>query len=412
MRLDRRTFLQVSGAAGAGMVLSSTLGAPARAAGRRRAYVLVIDGCRPDEIGSGMMPALQELRDRGMSWPVARSMPVMETIPNHVMMMTGVRPHRSGVPANSVYDRRRQVVRDLDRPGDLRFPTILERLQDNGFSTGTVLSKEYLFGIFGTRASHRWEPEPVVPFSGHAPDQFTMDATLAMVGELDPNLVLVNLGDCDRVGHSDLTGTTLQLARQTALAGVDRQVERFVEMLRATGRWESSVVVVLADHSMDWSRPDQVVALQPVLDADPTLAGHVQIAQNGGADLLYWTGPADRRDEGVRRMRRLVETVPGVLATHRPRELGLGRHRGGDLVAYCRSGWRFSDPAPVSNPIPGNHGHPATAPIPFFIGGGHPVVRPGTSSSVRARTIDVAPTVGTFFGLGAPCGGYDGRSLL
>jgi predicted AlkP superfamily pyrophosphatase or phosphodiesterase len=29
-------------------------------------------------------------------------MPVMETIPNHVMMMTGVRPDRSGVPAHAV----------------------------------------------------------------------------------------------------------------------------------------------------------------------------------------------------------------------------------------------------------------------------------------------------------------------
>lgn len=412
MTLDRRTFLQVTGATGAGLVLSSALGAPARAAGSRRAYVLVVDGCRPDEIGSGLMPHLQGLRAGGMSWPRARSMPVMETIPNHVMMMTGVRPRRSGVPANSVYDRRRKVVRDLDRPGDLRFPTILERLQGKGFSTGTVLSKEYLFGIFGTRAGHRWEPEPVVPVSGHAPDQFTMDAALAMVDEVDPNLVFVNLGDCDRVGHSDLSGSTLQVARRTALATADAQVGRFVEMLRSSGRWKSSIVVVLADHSMDWSRPDQVVSLQPVLEADPRLAGNVQVAQNGGADLLYWTGARDRRDEAVRRMRRLAEADPGVLATHGPAELGLGRHRGGDLVAFCRSGWRFSEPSPVSNPIPGNHGHPATAPIPFFIGGGHPVVRPGTSTSVRARTLDVAPTVGGFLGLGAPTGGYDGRSLL
>ena len=45
----------------------------------------------------------------------------------------------------------------------------------------------------------------------------------------------------------------------------------------------------------------------------------------------------------------------------------------GEVVAFCRPGWRFSDPDPVtSNPIPGNHGHPATRPIPFFISGGHP----------------------------------------
>jgi arylsulfatase A-like enzyme len=408
---DRRSLLKVGTAAGASLLFSTAAEGPATAAGRRRVYVLVVDGCRPGEIDSGLTPRLKALRDGGTSFPRAQSLPVMETIPNHVMMMTGVRPDRSGVPANQVYDRLEGQVRDLDRASDLRFPTVIERLNRNGFTTGTVLSKEYLFGIFGTRATHRWEPEPVVPVSGHAPDAFTMDAALAMVERFDPNLVFVNLGDCDRMGHSDLTGTTLQAARRAALVSVDTQVGRFVDMLRSTGRWRSSAVVVLADHSMDWSRPDRIISLAPVLDADPALTGRVQIAQNGGADLLYWTGPADQRTRAVARMRDLVRAVPGVLSVHEPADLRLGA-RAGDLLAYCRAGWRFSDPAPYSNPIPGNHGHPATRPIPFFIGGGHPLVRRSTVSTARARTVDVAPTVGRVFGLGEPRGGYDGRSRL
>ena len=46
----------------------------------------------------------------------ARSLPVMETIPNHVMMMTGCRPDRNGVPANSIYDRADGAIRDCGRP--------------------------------------------------------------------------------------------------------------------------------------------------------------------------------------------------------------------------------------------------------------------------------------------------------
>ena len=53
-----------------------------------------------------------------------------------------------------------------------------------------------------------------------------------------------------------------------------------------------------------------------------------------------------------------------------------------------------------------------TEPIPFFVSGGSPSVRRGTSSSAVARTVDVAPTVGAVFGLPAPRGGYDGRSRL
>jgi len=408
----RRTVLT---AGAAGLVFSSAVGAPARAAGGRRwAYVLVIDGCRPDELDGGLTPNLVALRDGGLRFPRASSMPVMETIPNHVMMMTGVRPARSGVPANSVYDRELGAVRDLDRATDIRCDTVIERLNRHGLTTGTVLSKEYLYGVFGDRATHRWEPQPTLPITGHAPDVFTIEAALTMLDELDPSLMFVNLGDIDRFGHADLTGTTLRVARRAALADTDAQVQRFVDALKSSGRWRHSLVVVLADHSMDWSLPDRVVSLSGPLAADPLLAGRMQIADNGGADLLYWTGADDQRDEAVRRMRAIAREQDGVLGAwdRRAHWLGLGPEAG-DVVAFCEAGWRFSDPDPVtSNPIPGNHGHPATRSIPFFIAGGHPVVPRGRATSRPARTLDVAPTLASFFGVGPPRGGWDGRALL
>ena len=419
----RRTLLTAAG----GGVLFSTAAALAGSAeaadrgrkkpryARRRAYVVVIDGCRPDEIDEGVTPRLQALRDGGMRFPRASSMPVMETIPNHVMMMSGVRPDRTGVPANSIFDRSIGAVRTLDRPTDLRGKTVIERLNKRGYRTGTVLSKEYLYGIFGTRATYRWEPAPIVPVSGHAPDQFTMEATLSMIDAADPHLVFVNLGDIDRFGHSDLTGPLgLKAARRTALADTDALVGQLIDHLHATGRWERSAVIVLADHSMDWSTPDKVISLNAPLNADPLLLGKVQIASNGGADLLYWTGPDDQRAAATARMREIAAQVPGVLSTHLTTDdwLRLGPEAG-DVIAYCAQGWRFSDPNPVSaNPIPGNHGHPATRRIPFFIGGGHPLVPRGKSSPRHAHTVDVAPTLATFFGMSAGRKKYDGRSRL
>ncbi|WP_255375840.1 alkaline phosphatase family protein [Saccharomonospora sp. CUA-673] len=331
----------------------------------------------------------------------------METLPNHVMMMTGVRPDRSGVPANSVYDREEGEVRTLGRPTDIRVPTLLDRLAGIGRVTGSVLSKDYLYTIFGERASVRWEPAPLMPITDHAPDLATRRALSAMVDEADPDLVFVNFGDVDRVGHADLTGTTLRLARNTALASTDSQVGRFVDELKESGRWSTSVVVVLADHSMDWSYAHRLISLQWRMDRDDLLADKVAIAQNGGADALTFTGPESERAEALERMRRIASDVTGVLSVHTPEELRLG-DRAGDLVVYCKAGWRFSDPTPISNPIPGNHGHPVTEPIPFFVAGGHPRVRRGVTSSAPARTVDVAPTVGELFGLPALEGGYDG----
>lgn len=417
----RRTFLT----AGGGLLFSTALGSSVGAAGasgaagpgprgRKRAYVIVIDGCRPDELDGALTPSLRALR-RGGSWfPRASSMPVMETIPNHVMMMTGMRPDRTGVPANTIFDRSLGTVRTMDRASDIRTGTVIGRLNRNAYTTGTVLSKEYLYGVFGTRATHRWEPAPVVPVSGHAPDQFTMDAALAMVDALDPNFMFVNLGDIDRFGHADVTGGTVRAQRQLALADTDRQVQRFVDHLRSTGRWQHSAVIVLADHSMDWSTPSNVITLQGVMDADPLLAGNVRIACNGGADLLYWTGAGARRQEAIERMRSVALAQPGVLSAH-PRTaaaLRLGPEAG-DVVVFCRSGWRFSDPDPVSaNPIPGNHGHPATRPIPFFIAGGHPRVPRRRVTSAQARTVDVAPTIASFFDVGRPRRGWDGYARL
>jgi hypothetical protein len=408
---DRRTVLKVAGVSGAALAFSTTAGA-AHAATTRRAYVVVVDGCRPGEIDD--MANLKALRDDGTWYPAARSLPVMETLPNHVMMMTGCRPARNGVPANSIYDRGEGAVRDCARPTDIAVTTIIDQLNASGRTTGTVLSKEYLYSVFGERATHRWEPFPVIPVSGHSPDVATMDAALAMLDEFDPSMMFVNLGDVDRVGHSDLTGTTLKAARTAALASTNLQVGRLVDRLKSTGKWDSSMVLVLADHSMDWSLPQQTISLTSAFDADPSLSGNFQIAQNGGADLVYWTGPPADRSAGLATMRAIALETPGVFEAHRidtTPALRLGA-KAGDLIVWCKAGWRFSDPGPQSNPIPGNHGHPATGPIPFFIGGGSPLVRKGIARSATAHTMDVAPTLGAYFGIKAPASGWEGASRL
>lgn len=422
LQASRRTVLT----AASGLAFSSALAAGAAPAAARedarlrqgakdlRCYVLVVDGCRPDEIHSGLTPNLLALREGGMWWPRATSMPVMETIPNHVMMMTGVRPDRSGVPANSFFDRELGEIRDMDQPSDIKVRTVIERLNARGLTTGTVLSKEYLVGIFGERATHRWEPELYIPVSDHAPDLLTYNALTSMVDELDPNLVFVNLGDIDRWGHTDLTGTSLRLMRRAALLQTDTLIGQFLDSLKSSGRWEKSIVIVLADHSMDWSLPTNVISLQSSMDADPLLGGNVVIGDNGGADLVYWTGPGRQREKAIKRIREIAEATPGVLKAwdRRTPWLRLGPEAG-DVVVFCQAGWRFSDPDPVtSNPIPGNHGHPATRAIPFFIGGGHPVVEAGKVSPKHARTVDVAPTIADFFGLRTGKRAYDGKSRL
>ncbi|EFQ84284.1 Tat pathway signal sequence domain protein [Aeromicrobium marinum DSM 15272] len=413
--LGRRTFIRAAAAGGGAVVISGASGAPWANAllgpigAKKRVYVLVIDGARPDEIGfGGYMPRLQELKTSGRWFPNARALPILETIPNHTMMMTGVRPDRTGVPANEIYDPALGEVREMNRPEDLVFPTVIERLNQAGKKTGTVLSKDYLFEIFGTRATYRWEPFPLLPITNHALDVFTMSALRTMVLTADPDMVFCNLGDIDRLGHADLTGTSLQLTRKLALASTDAQIWSFVNWLKLLGRWKDTTLVVLADHSMDWSDLNKVVTLNGAFKGNPLLDGQFAFADNGGADLLTYIGPASGKAASMTEARRVALETTGVLSVHLPEELRLGPNVG-DLVVFCKAGWRFSDPSLIDNPIPGNHGHPATSPIPFFIAGGK--ISPAVLSA-PATTMDVAPTVGQVFGLGAPPGGYDGVSRL
>ncbi|MCZ4538951.1 alkaline phosphatase family protein [Dietzia maris] len=373
-------------------------------------YVIVTDGMRPDELNPAQAPTLHRWASEGTRFTDASSVMIAETLPNHAAMVTGVLPARNGVPANAIWDHAIGDERTLDRPDDLRAATVLDRIRtEAGLTTASVLSKDYLHGLFGGRASVQWAPFPLVPVTDHSLDWFTVEALKQTITDHAPRMTFVNLGDMDRFGHMDLSGTSLRLARNQAVYNSDHKLWDLEQFLRSTGRWERSVLIVLADHGMDWSEPLRLISAAGAIDADPALRGRVGIAQNGGADTFAHLGPAGEREATLARLREVVGALPGVNRLYDPAELDLGE-RGGDLVATCHPGWRFSDPTPFSNPIPGNHGHEVTLGIPFFIAGGHRIVRRGQVVDRPVRTLDVAPTVARLFGLDHS--GMDGRPAL
>ncbi|HHX86161.1 MAG TPA: alkaline phosphatase family protein [Actinomycetales bacterium] len=362
-------------------------------------YVIVTDGMRPDELNPVQAPTLHRWAAEGTRYSQASSIMIAETLPNHAAMVTGVLPARNGVPSNSIWDHAVGDERTLDRPDDLRAPTVLDRIRtEAGLTTASVLSKDYLHGLFGGRASVQWAPFPLVPITDHSLDWFTIEALKQTVTDHSPRFTFVNLGDMDRFGHMDLSGTSLRLARNQAVYNSDHKLWEFEQFLRSTGRWDRSVLIVLADHGMDWSEPMSLISAAGAIDADPAIRGRFGVAQNGGADTFAYLGPAHERDASLRRLREVVGGLPGVNRLYDPAELHLG-DRAGDLIATCHPGWRFSDPTPLSNPIPGNHGHEVTLGIPFFVGGGHRIIRRGQVVDRPVWTVDVGSTVARLFGL-------------
>jgi ectonucleotide pyrophosphatase/phosphodiesterase family member 5 len=459
--LDRRTFLRGSAVVG-GTLVAGTL--PSGIWARRadadddwvRAVVVVVDGLRPDQVAS--MPILGELAAEGTSYPWSRAHMVAETTPNHLCMLTGMLTQRHGMPGNAVPGLEDRVSDDRRYlKADSVFTTMARQAPE--LFGAAVTAKTYIVestkhdrtGDGDEDADHTNDPTPAqIPSDESARDAEIAALTLEVMREEDPDFLFVNLGDVDRAGHIDESGGLIaptpldgtQPAFQAiALAQADAAVRSFVEELRSSGRWERTVFIVTADHSMDWSSRTEMVDLASEFEADDLLRDEVVTAVNGGACLYALRSPDDpRAHERLRRMRAIALAAEGVREALyiRPNrrdgeeqhwvgrlhpEWGLLGDYTGDLIVTVERGWRIGHDGVDSNPIPGNHGHPTTLPIPVIVSGGWDGIRHGhvveasgdpdvtDVPAEQAGNIDVAPTVAWLLGLHPPPGGYDGRVL-
>ncbi len=386
-------------------------------------FVLVVDGLRPSEVGE-LTPNLSAFRREATWYPESRSVFTAETIPNHVAMMTGVYPERSGISSNNFWDRTgTPESRDLSDPSELQVRTLFTILAEEcpDLTTAAVLSKKYLYEIFSAGGVNLapdlfWDPRPTnLPSPDeHSLDLITMPEALTRLPDAD--FMFVNLGDVDRSGHIDATGATgLPVLRTAVLVQTDALVGQFLDALRAAGRWERSVVFIVSDHGFDFSLPTSFVNLQPLLPPG------VSAIQSGGTDHLYLEDGNDPAGPAKLAAARAVALAnPGVAdawyrepnpidpdpAGRLPEALHANHENLGDLVVNARLGWRFSDPLPISNPIPGNHGHVGTRRNTFMVGGGAPFVRRGQviepsnpdpslleNLPEQSENVDIAPTV-------------------
>ncbi|MFP5298102.1 MAG: alkaline phosphatase family protein [Actinomycetota bacterium] len=407
-----------------------------------KVVVLVVDGLHPSEVNPVDAPNIASLREAGTWYEESRSIFVAETIPNHVAMMTGAYGQRSGIPVNKWWSRdpEDEPGSDMDDPALLKAETLFTTIDKNcpDLRTAAVLSKTYLHGIFsGDRdgdgapdADYLWDPQPVVPGSGHAPDPFTTDIVLDEIPNR-PDLLFVNLGDVDRSGHVDPSGIQDPAFRAAILHDTDVQVGRIVDALKASGDWEKTVMVLTSDHSMDWSTPGDYISLDEVFSGDDRTAGKYEVIQNGGVDNVYLKPDVENRRSVLKTMYELATGTDGVAGVYyrrpnpehmkgavAPRAWGLRTKRVGDLIAMAAPGRRFSDPSSTDNPIPGNHGHAVTRHNVMLVSGGSPLVLPKTVAASdpdkvdplndtralpeQSETVDIGVTIAWLLGLEDP----------
>lgn len=488
---------RAGGIAAAALIVAATMVAcgdskpTARAplgASKLTVVVAVIDSLMPHEI-TAATPNLEALKAGGTFYAESRSVFAAETIPNHVAMMTGVYPQRSGIPMNEFIDDFATPDSDVDLsiPEKLTARTLFTWIDERcrripvnpDIRTGATLSKKYLYEIFQGDAANaerandhpavfnvapdlHWNPQDDPAYisveSEHTPDTPTMEQALAQLPDVD--FQFINLGDVDRLAH--VSGED---ARNGALENTDVQVGRLVTALQDAGRWESTVLIVLSDHGMDYSAPGPATAIsaQGTLDALGACLKPMEAVDNGGTESIYVidrAAPLAERQAALRAARAcLLGTTdcatlcPGATrpanadglfgawyavddpldpAGTMPASLASKHANAGDLVLVTADGYKFAESS--TGQIPGNHGHPVTFHNTFIVSGGVPWVKKGQviAASVaeptpfdrlpeQSETIDVAPTVAWLLGLGIQPGefpdypehqqGFDGRIL-
>lgn len=413
---------------------------------------LVLDSLHPDEVGS-LTPTLSALREQGTWYEQARAVMASETLPNHVAMATGTYPGTNGIPGNEGRAEPGDTAPadpDLGRPDLVEATSLVAAIETvcPDLRTVTAFSKGYVHRAFaddGADADYTAR-ETEIPASGHVPDALIGSWVVQRLQEGGADHVFVNLGDVDRAGHVDASGSGVHAAaRQAAIEQADTVVAGIVAALEQQGLWERTVLVIGSDHAMDHRAVEGAagVDLQGALDDDARTAGRLFVSENGGAGLVYLTDPAaGDADEVLAAAREVLVGLPGIdEVLHRepnPLDPGhdldavhpdwrlAGTHRAGELFVTVQPGWAVG-----LNPMPGNHGHATTRHVTMLVTGGwdglaDPAsVAPSDPGAVdqrddtgalpeQAEVVDVAPTVGWLLGVPDPGGAdpqWEGRVL-
>lgn len=238
--------------------------------------LISIDGFRPDYLDRGLTPVLSRLAADGVTGPMRPSFP-SKTFPNHWTIVTGLRPDRHGITANS--------MEDPARPGEVftmanddpfwwnAAPPIWVTAEKAGIPTASMYWPGSNVGWGGVRAS-TWpnyvtgstRPTDWQQFNQQMPNENRVRAILDWMrrpAATRPRLVTTYFDVVDTAGHQ--YGPTSPQVNE-ALVEVDRAIGQLVEGLAAQG--QPANLVIVSDHGMAATSSDRVIALDKIVSTE------------------------------------------------------------------------------------------------------------------------------------------------
>jgi predicted AlkP superfamily pyrophosphatase or phosphodiesterase len=238
-----------------GLVLALLLGAcvstrPAPPPKPALTILISLDGFRADYLDRGNTPTLNALAADGARGAIRPSFPSL-TYPNHYTLVTGKRPDHHGMVNNTLEDADLPDVSfsmsNHEAVGDGRWwdqaKPIWVSAEQQGVHAGILFWPGSEAEIDGVRPS-RWKT-----FDMKLASNDRVDTLLSWIDAKDPPLGLATLyfDRTDTEGHHYGPDSPEVKA---AAADVDAAIARLVAGLRARGLFETTNIVVVADHGM------------------------------------------------------------------------------------------------------------------------------------------------------------------
>ncbi len=405
--------------------------------------VVSIDGFRPDfYLGDFDAPALKALVREGASAKAVEGIFPSTTYPSHATIVTGVRPWKHGIVANTTWSDG-GGTRDWHwHARAFTATTLWEAARAKGLKTAITYWPTSVGAAADWVIGEIWDPEKAgtldrlraaatpglleevcaatgiaeteIATDKQAIDRFAIRAAAHVFRTRKPNLQFVHLLCADDVQHKEGRDAA---AVRGAVTEQDGHVALLREAVRAAGVEAKTVFIVLGDHGfVDVDRNVNPNALlrdegYVTVREGKAVAWRALGRSSGGSMALYVKAAED-----VPKVRDLLRSrAAGMYEVLERGELdALGYDPGAALALDPRGGWAFSGAFTTSfvegvPTVKGNHGQrPSRAGLETGFLASGPGVKAG-GSIAKMRLVDVAPTIAKLLGLLMPA--MEGQAL-
>jgi predicted AlkP superfamily pyrophosphatase or phosphodiesterase len=249
------------------LVLAACTGVSPTPAPDRLLILVSIDGFRWDYLQKYDAPVLQRLAAEGVHATRLNASYPSKTFPNHLTLVTGLRPEHHGIVSNTFYDPALGESFNKNRHADNTDPRWWQQgepvwitAEKQGVRTGCVMWPGGEVEIHGARPSLS-RPFEKAATSAERADQVIK--WLEQPGPTRPRFCALYLEQVDNVGHK-LGPDAPEIG--AAIREVDEALGRLLAALDRLGLRDRTDLVIVSDHGLAGQGADRVIFLEDLMD--------------------------------------------------------------------------------------------------------------------------------------------------